>query len=395
MWNADESGGRRGRHGVLRLLLSRLLTLALLAALLAGAVFGMLRLAEQPGPLRQRAVVLVERGEGSARIAELLERKGVVSSRHLMLAYLAWQRLLGHRQPLKAGEYAFRPGISLRQVVAELQTGKGILHRLSIPEGLSTVQVLARVREHPALTGDITVVPDEGALLPDTYLFTRGKTRDAIIHQMIDARKKLLAELWPKRREGLPLASPREAVILASIVEKETAIAEERPRIAAVFLNRLRKGMKLQADPTVIYGITKGWPLGRPLTKKDLRAKTPWNTYVIQGLPPTPIANPGRASIEAVLHPARTEDLYFVADGAGRHLFAADLKTHNRNVRKLRALERARAAEKERQREQADEKPKEQAKAQEQVEERGQAKAAEQARGQEKARHGGGKTARQ
>ena len=229
------------------------------------------------------------------------------------------------------------------EVLDVLRAGKAILHKLTIPEGLSTVQALERIRAHEALSGEITVQPEEGTLLPDTYLFTRGKARDAIVRQMMQAQRKLLAELWPKRKEGLPLKSPREAVILASIVEKETGVPEERRRIAAVFLNRLKKNMPLQADPTVIYGITKGRPLGRPLTKKDLRAKTPWNTYVIKGLPPTPIANPGRAAIAAVLDPLETDELYFVADGSGRHLFAADLKTHNANVRKLRKIERQRA----------------------------------------------------
>jgi len=325
------------------LFLKRLLVLGVLVAGVVAALFALAHQARQPGPLQERAVVMVERGMGSEEIARRLQERGVIRSRHLMLAYMLWQRLLGERRPLQAGEYAFSPGVSMEEVLRLLRTGKGILHRLTIPEGLSTVQALSRIREHPALRGEISIVPDEGTLLPDTYLFTRGKARDAIIRQMIDAQRRLLAELWPKRQPGLPLKSPREAVILASIVEKETAVPQERRRIAAVFINRLKKGMPLQADPTVIYGITKGWPLNRPLTKKDLRTHTPWNTYVIRGLPPTPITNPGRASLEAVLNPLQTNELYFVADGTGRHLFAADLKTHNRNVRKLRRLQRQRA----------------------------------------------------
>ena len=346
MWseNGTDGGGRRRRRSsVWRIFVTRLIVIGIMLVSAAGMLLGMLHKAGQPGPLTRPVTVLVERGDSTERIATKLEQKGVISSRYLMLAYLAWERFAGHKVALKAGEYAFQPGVSLRDVVRELQTGRGILHRLTIPEGLSTVQVLARIREHPALKGHITLVPDEGTLLPDTYLFTRGKTRDDIIHQMMEAQRKLLAELWPRRREDLPLKTPREAVILASIVEKETAVAEERARIAAVFINRLKKGMRLQADPTVIYGITKGWPLGRPLSKKDLRTPTPWNTYVIKGLPPTPIANPGRASIEAVLNPADTNELYFVADGTGRHVFAADLKTHQQNVRKLRRLEQERA----------------------------------------------------
>ncbi len=344
--------GGRPRRSVAWILFSRLVVLLTLAGAGLGVLVGMIHLAGRDGPLQERKVVLVERGMASSQIAARLEQEGVISSRHLMMAYLVWQKLLGERRPLKAGEYAFMPGVSVREVLDELRTGKSILHKLTIPEGLSTVQALARIREHPALVGQITVVPDEGVLLPDTYLFTRGKQRDALLRQMMRAQERLLAELWPKRQQGLPLKTPREAVILASIVEKETAVPEERRRIAAVFINRLKKGMRLQADPTVIYGITKGWPLGRPLTKKDLRTETPWNTYIIRGLPPTPIANPGRASIEAVLNPLETDELYFVADGSGRHLFAADLKTHNRNVRKLRAIERERAKDKARQQQQ-------------------------------------------
>ncbi len=340
MWNSDRQAHERRRRGVLAIVFGRLLLVVALLLVAAGAGFALLHMAQRPGPLEERRIVLVERGASSGRIAARLEDEGVIRSRHLMLGLLAWQRLLGEQRPLKAGEYAFQPGVSLVEVLEILRQGKGVIHRLTIPEGFSTAQVLGRVKEHPALSGELTLAPEEGALLPDTYLFSRGETRDQLVRRMMEAMRRLLAEEWPKRARDLPLKSPREAVILASIVEKETAVPEERARVAAVFINRLRKGMPLQADPTVIYGITRGLPLGRPLTRADLRKDTPWNTYTRRGLPPTPIANPGRDSILAVLHPAQTDELYFVADGTGRHVFAKDLKEHNRNVAKLRRLRR-------------------------------------------------------
>ncbi len=322
----------------MRMWFARLLVLVGLLVAAGVGLFGLLHMAERPGPLDERVVVVIERGAATEDIAAGLEEEGVISSRHLMLALIAWQRLMGEKRPLKAGEYAFHPGMSLLDVLETLRQGKGVVHRLTIPEGLSTEQVLRRVREHPVLSGELTLQPEEGSLLPDTYLFTRGETRDEIVRRMMDAQKRLLEALWPKRAKGLPFKTPREAVILASIVEKETAIPEERPRVAAVFINRLKKNMPLQADPTVIYGITQGESLGRKLTKSDLKKDTPWNTYTRRGLPPTPIANPGRESIMAVLNPAKTDDLYFVADGKGGHVFAATLREHNRNVARFRKL---------------------------------------------------------
>ena len=318
-----------------------LFRLLLLFALFVAAVAAALHMVNRPGPLKQPVVVVIEPGAATEDIAAGLEEEGVIASRHLLLAMVAWQRLLGETRPLKAGEYAFRPGMSLREVLEVLRQGKSIVHRLTIPEGLSTAQVLARVRNHPLLQGELTLIPPEGSLLPDTYLFTRGETRDDIVRRMMQAQKRLLARLWPKRAGGLPFRTPREAVILASIVEKETAIPEERARIAAVFINRLKKNMPLQADPTVIYGITRGRRLQRPLKKSDLKKDTPWNTYTRRGLPPTPIANPGRESIRAVLNPAQTDELYFVASGEGGHKFAATLKEHNRNVARFRKIRRA------------------------------------------------------
>ena len=334
---------RRRKRSIVRMLLSRLAMLGVLALAMAALVFVMLQWANAPGPLPQRKVVLIERGTTSSEIAATLEKEQVVLSRHLMLAVLYWQRLRGDRRPLKAGEYAFQPGVSLAGVLEQLRQGKSVTYRLTIPEGFSVAQVLERVRAHPALSGELTIRPEEGSLLPDTYVFSRGETRNDLVRRMMRAMQRLLEREWPKRQPGLPLNSPKEAVILASIVEKETAVAAERARVAAVYINRLRKGMPLQADPTVIYGITKGLPLGRPLKYSDLRKDTPWNTYTRKGLPPTPIANPGRDSILAVLHPAQTDELYFVADGSGGHVFATNLKDHQRNVANWRKWKKEQA----------------------------------------------------
>ena len=326
------SSDKNRRRGIVGTIVSRLLMLGAVVLMLAGLVAAMLHYANAPGPLRERKVILVERGATSGEIASVLEEERIVSSRYLMLAVLLWQRLRGDGRPLKAGEYAFEPGVSLAGVLEQMRRGRGVAYHITIPEGFSVAQALKRVREHPALSGELTIEPPEGGLLPDTYQFNRGETRDQVVRRMMAAMRRFLESEWPKRAPGLPLKTPREALILASIVEKETAVPAERPRVAAVYINRLRKGMPLQADPTVIYGITKGLPLGRPLKRSDLKKDTPWNTYTRKGLPPTPIANPGRDSIRAVLHPAQTKELYFVADGSGGHVFAASLKEHRRNV---------------------------------------------------------------
>ena len=341
-----KQGGKRKR-GIFGILLRRVALLGMLLLAAVAAFFTMLRFADAPGPLQERKVILVERGAASGEIADVLEKERVVFSRYHMLAVMLWQRLRGERRPLKAGEYAFEPGVSLARVLEQMRRGRSVAYRLTIPEGFSVAQALDRVRNHPSLSGDLTIRPPEGSLLPDTYLFNRGTTRDQLVRRMMTAMQRFLEQEWPKRAPGLPLTSPREAVILASIVEKETAVPAERKRVAAVYINRLRKGMRLQADPTVIYGITKGRPLGRPLKFSDLKKDTPWNTYTRKGLPPTPIANPGRDSIRAVLHPAQTQELYFVADGSGGHVFAASLKEHRRNVanwRKWKKEQEKRAA---------------------------------------------------
>jgi len=248
---------------------------------------------------------------------------------------------------LKAGEYEIRKNSSMRDVLDELVEGKAVLHKVSIPEGLTSQQIVGRLNAHAMLTGKITEIPAEGTLLPDTYKFSRGITRQDLLARMKAEQRKYVSRLWPKRQKGLPVKTPEEAIILASIVEKETGRADERSRVAGVFLNRLKKGIPLQSDPTIIYGLVGGkGKLGRGILRSELAQETPYNTYKIKGLTPTPIANPGRAAIEAVLNPAKTKDLYFVADGTGGHAFAPSLAKHNQNVVAWRKIERKRREKK-------------------------------------------------
>jgi UPF0755 protein len=243
---------------------------------------------------------------------------------------------------IKAGEYALPAFASMADIARILVEGKPIQHKLTAAEGLTSDMIHKLVVADPVLVKDAGPVPAEGTLLPETYLFTRGTSREEMIARMETAEKKFLDAQWAKRAAGLPLETPEQAVILASIVEKETALPAERRHIAAVFVNRLKAGMKLQSDPTIIYGITKGYPLGRGIRESELAADTPYNTYAITGLPPTPICNPGKDSIAAVLNPAASADLYFVANGKGGHVFAATMAQHERNVAAWRAVERAR-----------------------------------------------------
>jgi UPF0755 protein len=295
-----------------------------------------------PGPLQEPRTVIIPRGASVDDIARQLWRAGVLAEPY---SFQLGVRIDDSAGRLRSGEYAFAAGISAQEVAAMLAAGRTVVRRLTVPEGLTTVQVLALIRNAEGLDGDMPEPPGEGDLLPETFFYSWGDSRRQMVARAKRAMSDALAELWAKRAPDLPLRTPAEAVILASIVEKETSIAEERPQVAAVFLNRLRRGMRLQADPTVIYGLTSGaGPLDRPLSRADLENGHRWNTYLIAGLPPTPIANPGRASLQATLQPAMSEDLYFVADGTGRHLFARTLADHNRNVARLREIERARGA---------------------------------------------------
>jgi UPF0755 protein len=295
-----------------------------------------------PGPSATPITLVIERGATLNRISRQLVDGGVVSS---VFVFRFGTRFEGVNTRLKAGEYLFPPGITPREVAALLASGRTVIRRLTVPEGLTTQQVVSLVQSAEGLEGEVGAAPAEGELLPQTYFYSWGDGRRTMMDRLKRAMGETMSELWAARASDLPLKSVSEAVILASIVEKETSKPEERPRIAAVFLNRLKKGMRLQADPTVIYGITAGkGPLDRALSRADLDTKHRWNTYVIDGLPATPIANPGRASLLAVLNPIKTEELYFVADGSGGHLFAKTLDDHNKNVAKLRDLEKERAA---------------------------------------------------
>jgi UPF0755 protein len=296
-----------------------------------------------PGPKAkagEATVVVLERGSGVAQIGATLQDAGVISSAGL---FALAARLTGAASQLKAGEYEIASGASMARVLTELREGKVVRHTVTIPEGWTSGMAVDALNAEPLLTGTATE-PPEGALLPDTYDYQRGEDRSAVIQRMRAARDRVLAELWARRQPGLPLATPEEAVTLASIVEKETGVPAERPRVAAVFVNRLRQGMALQSDPTLIYGITKGRPLGRGIRASELAAESPWNSYRVAGLPPGPIANPGREALAAVLNPPTTTDLYFVADGTGGHAFAATYEEHARNVERWRAIERQRAA---------------------------------------------------
>ncbi|HMA16615.1 MAG: endolytic transglycosylase MltG [Bacteroidota bacterium] len=310
------------------------------AAALAGGFWLYLKQQyEAAGPLAQETVVIVPRGAGLATIAEDLAAAGVIEDAY---TFRLGVRLFGDARALQAGEFAFPAGSSMREAAALLASGRTVVHRLTVPEGLTSVEIVALLAAAEPLAGEIATVPPDGALLPETYHFHRGDSRESVLERMRQSMDQALAELWGTRDEGLPLTGPKEALILASIVEKETGVDAERPLVASVFVNRLRKGMPLQSDPTVVYGITEGKaPLGRALTRQDLAQPTAYNTYQIPGLPPAPIANPGRAALQAVVQPAESDFFYFVADGKGGHAFARTLAEHNANVAKWRKIQRS------------------------------------------------------
>lgn len=304
----------------------------------AGGYFYFLHYMDSPGPLRQPAEIVVPRG-GTEAIGVTLAESGVIDHPLLFIAAVKLTEIAG---PLKAGEYAFPAAVSLSDVLKLLRDGKTVVHRLTVPEGITSHQVVALLNAESALSGEIRDIPPEGALLPETYHFSRGDSRAALLDRMRKAMSKALADAWAARAEGLPFDKPEQALALASIVEKETGVAAERAKVAGVFVNRLRIGMKLQSDPTTIYALTQGKAdLGRPLTRADWRVESPFNTYFADGLPPTPIANPGRAAIAAVLNPEKHNLLYFVADGSGGHAFAATLPEHNRNVQRWRDVQKS------------------------------------------------------
>ncbi len=306
------------------------------AGIAVGAYVWFDREVNAPGPLRTATTIIIVPGSGTPAIARVLAGLGVV--RHPLVVELEARRS-GRARALKPGEYLFEPGTSVTAALDKLVRHDVVARFVTIPEGLTAGEAVAILGAASGLVGEIKDIPPDGALLPETYRYEWGDTRDAVIARMKNAQAALLKELWDARAPNLPLDSPAQAVVLASVVEKETGIAAERPRVAAVFINRLRKGIRLQSDPTVIYGLApKTGALDRALTRADLEQATPYNTYVIDGLPPAPICNPGRAAIAAVLSPAASEELYFVADGSGGHVFAATLEQHNRNVAAWRKL---------------------------------------------------------
>jgi len=333
---------KRSRHARSQIVVFMNFMLSLIVLLLLGAsalfYFGKLQF-DSPGPLTAETTFLVKRGAGVSEVSNSLEGREIVSDARI---FRYGMRAYGHESDLKAGEYAIPAGATMRDVMEILISGKSIMYPLTIPEGLTVKQVFDRISTDPILVGDMPKdMPPEGGLFTDTLNFTRGTTREEIISRMIASQQKLIDETWAKRRADLPVKDKNEFVTLASIVEKETGIASERPHVASVFVNRLNKGMRIQSDPTIIYGLFggAGKPSDRPIFKSDIEKPTPYNTYVINGLPPTPIANPGRAALEAVANPLDTEDLYFVADGTGGHVFAKTLAEHNANVRKWRTVE--------------------------------------------------------
>jgi UPF0755 protein len=294
---------------------------------------------EAPGPLREDKIVNIPSRAGMADIADVLQREGVIDSNRW--AFIGAVLAMKARSDLKPGEYNFQKSASLREVIATIVEGKVVQHSVTIPEGLTSEQIVARLSENDIFAGGVREIPREGTLLPETYKFPRGTTREQVILRMQQAQKRIVAEIWEHRSPDIPVKTPEQLVTLASIVEKETGKADERSRVAAVFTNRLRQRIKLQSDPTIIYGLVGGkGTLGRPIKRSEISQPSPYNTYVIDGLPPGPISNPGRASLEAAASPARTRDLYFVADGTGGHAFTETYDQHQKNVARLRSMEK-------------------------------------------------------
>ncbi len=326
--------------------LSRLLTfLLILLPAVAGLFFLIRQQFDRAGPVNYPTVFVVEKREGVSGIARRLEQDGIINSDSLLPGrwiFLIAARHFGVHDKIKAGEFQIRANASVRDILDTLVEGKSILYSISIPEGLTSRQIADRLKGNADLVGEIGEVPAEGSLLPDTYRFAHGTSREDLIRRMQGEQKKFLDGLWPTRSRDLSLTKPEDVINLAAIVEKEASRADERPRVAAVYLNRLKKRMHLDADPTIIYGASGGTgSLGHPILRSELQNKeNPYNTYRNYGLPPTPIANPGRAAIEAVLKPDKTGALYFVADGTGGHVFADTLAEHQRNAARWHRIEK-------------------------------------------------------
>jgi len=317
-----------------------IITLLLIGMLGVGGiyVYGKQKI-EAPGPLQEDKIVNIPARSGMSDIADILQREGVIDNNRW--AFIGSVFALKARADLKPGEYSFQKNASLRDVIGTIVEGKVVQHSVTIPEGLTSEQIVARLSDNNIFSGTIREIPREGTLLPETYKFPRGTSREQVIQRMQQAQKRVLAEIWERRNPDVPVKTPEQLVTLASIVEKETGKPDERSRVAAVFINRLKQRMKLQSDPTIIYGLVGGkGTLGRPIKRSEILQPSPYNTYVVEGLPPGPIANPGRASLEAAANPARTRDLFFVADGTGGHSFTETYEQHQKNVAKLRTMEK-------------------------------------------------------
>jgi UPF0755 protein len=317
-----------------------IITIVLVVMVGAGLVYYYGRqLIDAPGPLQEDKIVNIPSRAGMADIADVLQREGVIDANRW--AFIGAVFAMKARSDLKPGEYNFQKSASLRGVVATMVEGKVVQHSVTIPEGLTSEQIVARLTDNDIFSGSVREIPREGTLLPETYKFPRGTTRDQVIQRMQQAQKRVIGDVWEHRAQDTPAKTPEQLVTLASIIEKETGKADERSRVAAVFANRLRQRIKLQSDPTIIYGLVGGkGTLGRPIKRSEINQPSPYNTYVIEGLPPGPISNPGRASLEAAANPARTRDLYFVADGTGGHAFTETYDQHQKNVARLRAMEK-------------------------------------------------------
>ena len=308
------------------------------ACIFGGSVFSTYEFFLSDGPLLQRKEVVIEKGQPLRKIANYLHQEGVIESPAIFVLGVRVSQKDGE---LKAGEYSIPARASAKMVMDIITGGQTFIRRITIPEGLTSYQVVQILNDTKSLEGEITQVPQEGSLLPETYYYSAGDTRSNLIKRMQNAMTRTIEELWPKREKDLLLKNKKDVIILASIIEKETSIDAERRHIASVFFNRLKKKMRLQSDPTVIYGLSEGTGIfKRKLWSNDLKKQDPYNTYVIYGLPPGPISNPGRASIEAVLHPDKTQDLYFVANGKGGHAFSENYKDHQNRVNEWRNVKK-------------------------------------------------------
>lgn len=328
---------QQARHPII-IIMNFAMTILVVGVLGAVGVFffGKMRF-EERSHFDQPRTVTIERGSGLADIAESLLDRGLISSKWI---FIAGVRASGQQEDLKAGEYLIPPHASMRDIMTAMVSGKAILYSVTIPEGLTSRQIVDRLNADPILIGAVGEIPPEGSLLPDTYRYTRGDSRQNIIDRMLREHDRVVSAVWASRDKDLPIRTPADLVTLASIVEKETGMADERSRVAAVFINRLRQNMRLQSDPTVIYGVYggAGLPSGTPITQSDLDADNDYNTYKISGLPKGPIANPGKASLAAAANPSRTKDIYFVADGTGGHAFAESYADHKKNVARYREV---------------------------------------------------------